>query len=84
MKIVQAASELFPYLKTGGLADAVASLAGTLADQGHEVAVFLPGYRAALEHPHAAAAERRLARWQRSRRPGPPDCRHRPGSLRQP
>ena len=60
MKIVQAASELFPYLKTGGLADAVASLAGTRADQGHEVAVFLPGYRAALEHPHAAAAERRL------------------------
>ncbi|ACB75945.1 glycogen synthase GlgA [Opitutus terrae] len=59
MKIVHVASELFPYVKTGGLADAVASLAGMLADSGHEVAVFLPGYRAALEHRDAAAAERR-------------------------
>ncbi len=60
MKIVHAASELFPYVKTGGLADAVASLAGMLADGGQDVAVFLPGYRAALEHPHAAKAERRF------------------------
>jgi starch synthase len=60
MKIVHVASELFPYVKTGGLADAVASLAGTLADNGHEVSVFLPGYRAALEHPDAAGAPRRF------------------------
>jgi starch synthase len=58
MKIVHAASEFFPYAKTGGLADAVASLCGTLADHGHEVSVFLPGYRAVLEHKDAAAAER--------------------------
>lgn len=58
MKIVHAASELFPYVKTGGLADAVGSLAGTLADHGHEVAVFLPGYRAALEHKDAAKAQK--------------------------
>ena len=58
MKIVHVASELFPYVKTGGLADAVASLATTLADNGHEVSVFLPGYRAALEHPDAAEAKR--------------------------
>lgn len=57
MKIVHAASELFPYVKTGGLADAVASLAGALADRGHEVAVFLPGYRGVVEHPDAAEAE---------------------------
>jgi starch synthase len=60
MKIVHAASELFPYVKTGGLADAVASLAGTLADHGHEVSVFLPGYRSVLDHPDAAKAERKL------------------------
>jgi starch synthase len=60
MKIVHAASELFPYVKTGGLADAVASLTGTLADHGHEISVFLPGYRAVLDHPHAAQAERKL------------------------
>jgi starch synthase len=60
MKIVHVASELFPYVKTGGLADAVASLAGMLADGGHEVSIFLPGYRAALEHRDAAQAERRF------------------------
>ena len=60
MKIVHAASELFPYVKTGGLADAVASLTGTLADHGHEVSVFLPGYRDVLEHRDAAQAERKL------------------------
>lgn len=60
MKIVHVASELFPYVKTGGLADAVASLAGMLADGGHEVSVFLPGYRAALEHRDAANATRRF------------------------
>jgi starch synthase len=60
MKIVHAASELFPYMKTGGLADAVGALAGTLADKGHEVSVFLPGYRTALSHEDAANAERRL------------------------
>ena len=58
MKIVHAASEFFPYVKTGGLADAVASLCGTLADNGHEISVFLPGYRAVLEHPDAARAAR--------------------------
>src|SRR3954465_14389155 len=60
MKIVHAASELFPYMKTGGLADAVAALGGALADNGHEVSVFIPGYRAALEHKDAAGAPRKL------------------------
>ena len=60
MKIVHAASELYPYMKTGGLADAVAALGGALADNGHEVSVFLPGYRATLEHKDAVGAERKL------------------------
>jgi len=60
MKIVHVASEVFPYVKTGGLADAVGALASTLAERGHEVSVFLPGYRKALEHPAARGAERRL------------------------
>jgi len=60
MKIVHAASELFPYAKTGGLADAVGSLTATLAGAGHEVMAFLPGYRAVLEHPDAAQAQRCL------------------------
>lgn len=59
MKIVQVASELFPYVKTGGLADAVGALSVSLADNGHEISVFLPGYRAAQDHRDAAQAERR-------------------------
>lgn len=54
MRIAHAASELFPYLKTGGLADAVAALTGALADRGHELAVFMPGYRTVLDGPHVA------------------------------
>src|SRR5438046_372420 len=59
MKIVHAASELFPYIKTGGLADAVGALCAALADNGHEVSVFLPGHRTALEHKDAAGAVRK-------------------------
>jgi starch synthase len=60
VKIVHAASELYPYMKTGGLADAVGALTGTFADRGHEVSAFLPGYRDALGHPEAAGAERKF------------------------
>jgi starch synthase len=60
MKIVHVASELFPYIKTGGLADAVGALSAAFAESGHEVSVFIPGYRAVLEHKDAAGAERRL------------------------
>ncbi len=59
MRIVHVASELFPYVKTGGLADAVGALASALADKGHEVSVFVPGYRSVLEHSGALQAERK-------------------------
>ena len=49
MKIVHAAAEVFPYAKTGGLADMVGSLSGALADNGHNVSVFVPGYREVFE-----------------------------------
>lgn len=49
---------MFPYIKTGGLADAVAALVGALADQGHEIAVFIPGYRSVLDGAHAEGARR--------------------------
>ncbi len=60
MKIVHAASELYPYVKTGGLADAVGSLSSVLADNGHDVSVFVPGYRTALEHRDLSRAHQRL------------------------
>ncbi len=57
MRIAHAASEVFPYLKTGGLADMVAALTGALVDRGHEVALFMPGYSAVLEGAPAAGAQ---------------------------
>ncbi|MEM9161128.1 MAG: glycogen synthase GlgA [Verrucomicrobiota bacterium] len=51
MKIVHAASEMFPFVKTGGLADVCGALSKFLAGSGHEVSFFLPGYRSLLESP---------------------------------
>ncbi len=45
MRILHATSELFPYSKTGGLADMVHGLAKALAAHRHQVAVVSPLYR---------------------------------------
>lgn len=61
MNILMVAAEYAPLAKVGGLADAVAGLAGALARRGHDVRVVLPCYDAAA----ATAAGFRP-------RPGPP------------
>lgn len=61
MNIVHVASEVYPFMKTGGLADMVAALAKSLASYGHSVSVFLPGYRSALEHHSASGSEKVLS-----------------------
>jgi starch synthase len=45
MKILFAASEAVPFVKTGGLGDVAGSLAEALARRGHEVRIVLPKYR---------------------------------------
>ena len=44
MKILFAAAELSPLVRTGGLGDAVAGLAWALARKGHDITVAIPAY----------------------------------------
>jgi len=48
MKLLFVASELFPLIKTGGLADVAHSLPNALAELGVDVRVVLPAYRQVL------------------------------------
>lgn len=52
MKIAFASSEVYPFAKTGGLADVAGSLPIELAKLGHEVKVFMPKYNTFSEEAH--------------------------------
>lgn len=49
MRVLFASSEVFPLVKTGGLADVSGALPAALAQAGQDVRVLLPGYPEALE-----------------------------------
>ena len=49
MKVLHVAAEVFPLVKTGGLADVVAALPVALAGQGADVRLLLPGMPAVLD-----------------------------------
>ncbi len=58
LKALHIASEIYPLVKTGGLADVVAALPVALAGQGHDVRLLLPGLpalRAGLLEPRIVA-----------------------------
>ena len=52
MRILLASSEVYPYSKTGGLADATGALAKTLAKAGYRVGIVTPLYRGIREKFH--------------------------------
>jgi starch synthase len=49
MKVLHVAAEVFPLVKTGGLADVVAALPVALAEQGADVRLLLPGLPAVMD-----------------------------------
>lgn len=49
MKVLSVASEVFPLIKTGGLADVVGALPAALAKQGVSIITLIPGYPAVMK-----------------------------------
>jgi starch synthase len=45
MKVLSVASEVYPLIKTGGLADVAGALPAALAAHGVDMQVLLPGYK---------------------------------------
>ena len=48
MNVLQVSAEIFPLLKTGGLADIAGALPAALQEAGCDVRVMLPGFPAML------------------------------------
>ena len=81
MNILLASSEVFPFSKTGGLADMAGALGKALAEDGHNVTIVTPLYRGIREKHRSIkptemvfdlplGGERRTARvWQREEDP---------------
>jgi starch synthase len=49
MRVLSVASEVYPIVKTGGLADVAGALPGALARERIDVSTLMPGYRAVLD-----------------------------------
>jgi starch synthase len=51
LKILMAASEVYPYAKTGGLADIAGSLPKALKQMGHDIRVIMPKHKVVAQCP---------------------------------
>src|SRR5512134_1701533 len=61
LRVLSVASEVFPLIKTGGLADVAGALPGALAPLGIAVTTLLPGYPQVMDQ---IAGTEVLHRWQ--------------------
>jgi starch synthase len=62
MKILAVASEIYPLIKTGGLADVAGALPGALAEQGIAVRTLIPGYLSVLSRIGQAKSRGKVVR----------------------
>lgn len=58
LRVLHVASEMVPFIKTGGLADVVGALPAALKRRGHDARVVIPGYRKAVQE-----AQKRGVQW---------------------
>ena len=56
LRVLSVASEVYPLVKTGGLADVVAALPAALAREGVETRTLVPGYPGVIDALHGAEA----------------------------
>ena len=61
MRVLSVASEVFPLVKTGGLADVAGALPAALASEGVTMRVMVPGYRDVMRDLSGATELRRYA-----------------------
>jgi starch synthase len=59
--VLGVAAEIFPLIKTGGLADVAGALPGALANEGVQVTTLVPGYPAVLDGLENASVVHRYA-----------------------
>jgi len=62
VRVLSVASEIYPLVKTGGLADVVAALPAALAREGVETRTLVPGYPAVIDALRGAEAVHTYAR----------------------
>nr|CAA6827259.1 MAG: Glycogen synthase, ADP-glucose transglucosylase (EC [uncultured Thiotrichaceae bacterium] len=67
MKLLFAASEVYPLIKTGGLADVVYGLPQALHELDNDIRLVIPGYRSVLDKLGSTRVLGRLSAWGDSR-----------------